>query len=265
MIKYTKLFAKMYEGSMRGKSDLLLVFPYMLCNSEADGTIDQTPKCMADALGISLERTLAALHELESPDPLSRTPDEDGRRIVLLDPHRDWGWRIVNREKYWNCFGDEKYREKGRARQERFRKRHGDGSGNGAGQDAHIPSLEEVITQGQFANVDEATCRSFFSYHNDNNYWLNRNGDLINWPDKLVSWKVRDEQRKSAGGVGGNGHINPVAQKLAIEEQLAKHPANRDSAFYRQDATDLEKANYREMRKKLRDLTALIALGGSPA
>lgn len=252
----------MYEGSMRGKADLLLVFPYMLCNSEADGTFDQTPQCIADALGIAIERVSNAITILESPDPLSRTPDEDGRRIVRLDPHRTWGWRIVNREKYWNVFGDAQYREKGRLRQERYRNNH-KASGEQPGQDAHIPSLEEVITQGQFVNVDEATCKEFFNHHNDNTLWLNQFGRLIKWTDKLVSWNKRNEQR-GANRSGGNGHINPVAQKMALEEELARHPANKDSTFYHQDATDLEKSDYRTKRKKLRELTSFIANGGAP-
>jgi hypothetical protein len=37
---------------------------------------------------------------LEQPDIGSRTPDEDGRRIVRLRSNTDWGWQIVNYEKY---------------------------------------------------------------------------------------------------------------------------------------------------------------------
>ena len=33
-------------------------------------------------------------------DPESRTKSDDGRRIVLIDSDKSWGWRIVNYEKY---------------------------------------------------------------------------------------------------------------------------------------------------------------------
>jgi hypothetical protein len=55
----------------------------------------QTPRVRA-----RLEIVQRALEVLAQPDPDSRTPDEDGRRITLLDPARNWGWRIVNYEKY---------------------------------------------------------------------------------------------------------------------------------------------------------------------
>lgn len=254
---YTKLCASMYTGSMRGKPDLLLVFPYVLANADATNKFDETPQCIADALGIPVERVQTALTVLESPDPLSRTQDHDGRRLVRLDNHRDWGWLVVNRQKYWDMFSGADYRAKTAARVKRWRERH---KAEAAPTDAEIPSLEEVITQGQFINVSETICRSFHSYHNDNNYWLNRFGRLINWRDKLISWRDRESERKS---VGGNGHINPVAQKMALEEELSRHPANKDSAFYDAKVTELQRSDYRTKRKKLRDLTAFIANGGT--
>jgi hypothetical protein len=58
----------------------------------------------ADAISrrttIPLDIIEAGLRHLELPDPGSRTPDEEGRRIVRLREHTDWGWRIVNYLKY---------------------------------------------------------------------------------------------------------------------------------------------------------------------
>jgi hypothetical protein len=35
------------------------------------------------------------------PDPYSRSSENGGARLVLIDPeHRDWGWRVVNHAKY---------------------------------------------------------------------------------------------------------------------------------------------------------------------
>ena len=36
------------------------------------------------------------LVELGRPDPKSRSPGHEGRRIISVDSHRDWGWIIVN-------------------------------------------------------------------------------------------------------------------------------------------------------------------------
>src|SRR5207247_2600082 len=68
----------------------------------------------------------AALAKLGSPDPLSRTPDEDGRRIVPLDEGREWGWRLVNYMRYRLIRDQEGRRQQGREAQARFRARQRD-------------------------------------------------------------------------------------------------------------------------------------------
>jgi hypothetical protein len=65
------------------------------------GTVDMTLRALAGRACLPVEDTIDALAVLSSPDPTSRTRAEEGRRIVLLDATgRDWGWRIVNWEKY---------------------------------------------------------------------------------------------------------------------------------------------------------------------
>ena len=45
--------------------------------------------------------------ELLKPDPVSRSKQADGRRIVPLDSHRDWGWIIVNYQHYRGLMDEE--------------------------------------------------------------------------------------------------------------------------------------------------------------
>lgn len=97
---YAKVFKSLFDGSMRGKSDLIIVFINMLCSCNGRGVDDRHPKAIAQETGLSLDRVRQALASLEQVDRESRTPDEDGRRILKLDLHRDWGWRIVNHAKY---------------------------------------------------------------------------------------------------------------------------------------------------------------------
>ena len=49
---------------------------------------------------------------LMDDDPHSRTEGENGARIVLLDDHREWGWRIVNYAKYRDMKSQEDRRTK---------------------------------------------------------------------------------------------------------------------------------------------------------
>ena len=97
---YGKIFASMFNGSMRGHGVPQLVFTYMLCNCSQEGVFDQIPQCIADATGFPLQEVLKAIAYLESPDPSSRSKVDDGRRIRLLDATRSWGWEIVNHAHY---------------------------------------------------------------------------------------------------------------------------------------------------------------------
>lgn len=52
------------------------------------------------ACGLTVDQVRAAIAYLEGPDPESRTTDHGGARIIRMDPHRDWGWVVVNLSKY---------------------------------------------------------------------------------------------------------------------------------------------------------------------
>jgi hypothetical protein len=61
----------------------------------AKGNVDITTEALARRANLPLEETERALAALMAPDPLSRTLEAEGRRIVPLDPVRPWGWRVV--------------------------------------------------------------------------------------------------------------------------------------------------------------------------
>ena len=121
---YAKLFASIYQGTLRGNTHGLVVFTNMLAHADAAGWVDMHPKAIAEEVGLTLEEVKEAIRDLEAPDIESRSPEEGGRRIVLLDEHRAWGWRIVNHAKYRAIRSEEDRREQNRLAQERFRNRH---------------------------------------------------------------------------------------------------------------------------------------------
>lgn len=106
---YGKLFQSLYQGTMRGQADLILVFTNLLAFKDKAGFVDKHPRCISEEVGISEDRVRAALLELEAPDPESRTDADEGKRIVRIDNHRCWGWRVVNADKY-NKLRDEEER-----------------------------------------------------------------------------------------------------------------------------------------------------------
>jgi hypothetical protein len=99
---YAKIFTSIFDGSMRGHPDLILVFINMLCHAGEDGIVDRHWRAISDETGVPTDRVRQAIAALESPDPETRTPTEAGRRIVRLSEHREWGWRIVNHAHYRN-------------------------------------------------------------------------------------------------------------------------------------------------------------------
>lgn len=99
-MKYAKIFDSLWDGSMRGKSDIILVFVNLLTHADQEGIVDRHWQVIVDETGLTEQRVKDALLVLSSPDIETRTPDDEGRRIRLIDEHRDWGWMIVNHAKY---------------------------------------------------------------------------------------------------------------------------------------------------------------------
>lgn len=96
---YTKVFRSIFDGSLYGKFEATIVFLAMLVLADKDGTVDMTAEKIAAECGYPLDIVQRGITELEKPDPRSRTPDEDGRRITTLHD-AGWGWHIVNYAKY---------------------------------------------------------------------------------------------------------------------------------------------------------------------
>ena len=109
---YGKLFQQMYEGTLvtRGPWQALVTFQQMIVLCDKNGVIDMTAEAISRRTTIPLEIIQDGITHLEQPDKGSRTPDEEGRRIVRLRDHTEWGWRIVNYLKYRSL-----QREEGRA------------------------------------------------------------------------------------------------------------------------------------------------------
>lgn len=108
---YGKVFTTMFDGSLHGHWQAIVTLQQMIALADSEGVVDMTPEALSARTSIPLEIIRVGLAELEQPDPASRTPTEEGRRIVRLDPSRDWGWLIVNYKKYRAIRSAEERRE----------------------------------------------------------------------------------------------------------------------------------------------------------
>lgn len=100
----------MFDGSLRKNWKALVTFQQMIILCDAKGIVDITPESMSARTGIPIEIIEEGIRELEQEDPSSRSPEMNGKRIVRLDPHRNWGWYLVNYEKYRNLRDEESRR-----------------------------------------------------------------------------------------------------------------------------------------------------------
>ena len=121
---YAKLFTSIYQGTLRGNSHGLLVFTNLLAHADKTGQVDIHPRAVAEEVGLTVDQVRAAIEVLEAPDAESRSPEEEGRRLLRLDEHRAWGWVIVNYVKYRSIRSEDDRREQNRLAQEAWRAKH---------------------------------------------------------------------------------------------------------------------------------------------
>ena len=118
---FVKVFEQILDSSIAVNYELRHFFEDMLKLSDATGVVDITPEAIARRINLPIEKVVAFLDELGKPDAKSRSPEHEGRRIVPLDSHRDWGWIIVNYEHYRSIRSQEERRFYNRDAQRRSR------------------------------------------------------------------------------------------------------------------------------------------------
>jgi hypothetical protein len=122
---YVKVFQQILESSISEDYQQRHIFEDLLKLADREGTVDMTHEAISRRLNVPLEVVRRNIELLEQPDKKSRSQNEDGRRIVRLAEHRDWGWRIVNYTFYRDLIDQESLRiaNRQRKREERARKR----------------------------------------------------------------------------------------------------------------------------------------------
>jgi len=120
---YGKIFTSIYDGSLVADWRALITFQQFIILSTQDGMVDMTPDAISRRTGIPIEHIKTGIEILEKEDKYSRTPDQKGRRIELIDSHRPWGWHIINHEKYKQIHDLNTVREQTKERVRRHRER----------------------------------------------------------------------------------------------------------------------------------------------
>jgi len=104
---YTKLFSSITESTVWCEpAGTRLVWITLLAKCDMFGRFAGSIPGLARLANVSLEDTSRALETLLSPDPYSRTPDKEGRRLEVIEG----GWRLLNHEKYRDMRDEERRR-----------------------------------------------------------------------------------------------------------------------------------------------------------
>jgi len=97
---YTPVFDSIYTGTLYGKWPTAAVWASLLPLFDRHGHLDMSYEAICGLTGWPRDLLEEGIRALMEPDPNSRNPDEDGRRLVPIDPGRPWGWKAVNHGKY---------------------------------------------------------------------------------------------------------------------------------------------------------------------
>lgn len=94
---YTKLFQSILASSIWSEDDQTrIVWITMLAMADKHGEVHASVPGLARMAGVPIAATETAIQRFLSPDPYSRTPDNEGRRLLPMVG----GWRIANHAKY---------------------------------------------------------------------------------------------------------------------------------------------------------------------
>ncbi len=129
---YVKLSTSILDSSVWEQDPAVrITWITLLAMADQDGMVRSTAGGIARNAIIDLDTVKRALATFESPDPDSRTPDHDGRRLAKVPG----GWLVLNYERYRDENNADERKERQRERQARYRQRQK------AKQEAHAAAL----------------------------------------------------------------------------------------------------------------------------
>jgi len=184
---YSRVFLQILDSSIAEDFTVRHVFEdfLKLCDHKS-GVVDMTRQALSRRLNVPMDTLNRAVAVLEAPDAASRDMEFDGRRIERLDAHRDWGWKILNWDKY------EGVRTKADVylRVARHREKVAETTGRFA-----KPSIEEVKLLFSKSGLPMDEAEKFFNYYESNGWRVGKNPMKL-WTAAAANWKRHYDERK---------------------------------------------------------------------
>lgn len=120
MAGFTKLFNSILHSTIWGEChETRIVWITMLAMADRKGEVQASIPGLARAACVTQKECETALETLAAPDPHSRTPDNEGRRIEAITG----GWALLNHALYRKRLSEDERREYNRRKQAEYRQR----------------------------------------------------------------------------------------------------------------------------------------------
>ena len=115
---YTKLFTSIITSTIWAEDDATrIVWITLLALADKNGEVQGSVPGIARMAAVSIESCRAAFVKFMSPDPDSRTKDDEGRRVEEIEG----GWVLLNHRKYREMASGEDRKAQDAIRQQRAR------------------------------------------------------------------------------------------------------------------------------------------------
>ena len=117
---YTKLFSSIITSTIWTEDDCTrIVWITLLACADKNGEVQASIPGLARIAGVKVADAERAIQKFLSPDKHSRTKDDEGRRLEVIDG----GWALLNYQKYREMASREDSLTANAARQARYRAR----------------------------------------------------------------------------------------------------------------------------------------------
>lgn len=108
---YVKIYSQVFDSSLAEDYQTRHVFMDLLVLADPEGEVDMTHEAIARRTNVPIAIIRDAIGKLTVSDVNSRSKDHEGKRLIPIDPERNWGWKIVNFRHYRNIKNEAARRE----------------------------------------------------------------------------------------------------------------------------------------------------------
>jgi len=212
MSGYTKLFSDIVDSSIWDQpSDVCKVWVTLLALANADGLVRGSVGWLAGKAKVDVHVCDNALHYFADPDPRSRTPEHEGRRIEVMED----GWLILNylafRDRLSNDPQAVRTRERVRKHRERYKalrnKSNGEGvtsadpasasasssdseGGEGPGEGDIKWTLADCLKAAQPIGMTKEMVEAFWVHYASVGFIDGAGREITHLPAALAKWKA---------------------------------------------------------------------------